>query len=303
MKAKDWGAFLLLSVVWGSSFLWIKVALDEIGPVTLVAFRLLFGVLGLLIVLAVRRPPLPADRATWLKLALLGLTNTAIPFVLISWGEQFIDSGVTSILNASVPLFALVMAHFWLADERITWMRAAGLLIGFAGIVVLVSRDLSVESLGQNLPGQIAVLVAAAFYAFSSVFTRRALGDVSPIVQAFVPLVVADLATWALVPALELPWRGPALPITWLALAWLGLLGSCAAYLLYFSLIRSIGATRTTMVTYVIPVTGVALGVIFLGEPFDWLLLAATALIVTGIGIVNSRRAQRARPEEITVLK
>ncbi len=303
MKAKDWGAFLLLSVVWGSSFLWIKVALDEIGPVTLVAFRLLFGALGLLIVLAMRRPPLPTDRTTWLKLALLGLTNTAIPFVLISWGEQFIDSGVTSILNASVPLFALVMAHFWLADERITWMRAVGLLIGFAGIVVLVSRDLSVESLGQNLPGQIAVLVAAAFYAFSSVFTRRALGSVSPIVQAFVPLVVADLATWAMVPALELPWRGPTLPITWLALAWLGLLGSCVAYLLYFNLIHAIGATRTAMVTYVIPVTGVALGVIFLGEQFDWLLLAATALIVTGIGIVNSRRAQGARPEEVVVLK
>ena len=137
MKLKDWLAFAALGLAWGSSFLWIKIAVQEIGPFTLVAFRLLFGILGLLLVVAISRPEWPKTRRQWLALVLLGITNTAVPFTLISWGEQYIDSAVAAILNSTVPLFTMVIAHFALSDDRLSAARLAGLLTGFAGVVIL----------------------------------------------------------------------------------------------------------------------------------------------------------------------
>ncbi len=287
MKAREWFLFGLLGLVWGSSFLWIKIAVRDIGPVTLVAFRLLFGLAGLLAVVLVRRPRFPSERPTWAVLGLLGLTNTALPFILISWGEQSIDSAVASILNGTVPLFTLVIAHLSLHDDRITPARVIALLTGFAGVVMLVSRDLDPQGFGGNLGGQLAVLTAAVSYAGSSVFARRKLRQVNPIVQAFVPLVAADAAAWVAVPVFEWPLKLPSLPLTWVALVWLGLLGSCLAYLLYFHLLHTLGPTRTTMVTYVFPLVGLILGVAFLGERADWRLVLGAGLVAAGIAVAN----------------
>lgn len=297
MRMKEWGAFVLLGLVWGSSFLWIKVAVHEIGPLTLVAFRLLFGIAGLLIVVALRRPSFPRQRATWLALAVLGITNTALPFALISWGEQYIDSAVASILNGTVPLFTTVIAHLLLKDDRITPARALGLLAGFLGVVVLMSRDLAPGVLRGNVLGQLAVLAAALAYAGSSVFARRSLHQVDSVVQAFVPLLAADSLAWLSAALAEAPVHLPRLSITWLALAWLGLLGSCLAYLLYFYLLHALGPTRATMVTYVFPVVGLVLGVAFLSERADWHLAVGATLVALGIGVVNWRsRPSVARP-------
>jgi len=289
MRVKEWGAFILLGLVWGSSFLWIKVAVHEIGPLTLVAFRLLFGIAGLLVVVGLRRPPFPRQRSTWLALAILGITNTALPFALISWGEQYIDSAVASILNGTVPLFTTVIAHLLLNDDRITPARALGLLAGFLGVVVLMSRDLGPGDLRGNVLGQLAVLAASLAYAGSSVFARRSLRQVDSVVQAFVPLLAADSLIWLSAGLAEAPLRFPRLPITWLALAWLGLLGSCLAYLLYFYLLHALGPTRATMVTYVFPVVGVVLGVVFLAERADWHLAVGAALVALAMGVVNRR--------------
>lgn len=296
MKARDGMLFALLGVVWGSSFLWIKVAVRDIGPITLVAFRLLFGSLGLVAVVAARRPLFASERRTWATLGLLGLTNTALPFILISWGEQFIDSAVASILNGTVPLFTLVLAHLFLHDDRITTTRTAGLLVGFAGVVVLVSRDFTPESIGGSLLGQLAVLAAAVLYAGSSVFARRNLRQVDPLVQAFVSLIAAAAAAWLAIPAFEWPLKLPSLPLTWFALAWLGMLGSCVAYLLYFHLLHTLGPTRTTMVTYVFPVVGLILGVTFLGERAEWHLAVGASLVAASIAVVNMKPRSAAAP-------
>jgi drug/metabolite transporter (DMT)-like permease len=287
MSIRSWGAFLLLGSIWGSSFLWIKIALDEVGPFTLVAYRLLFGVLGMLLVLLVLRPTFPKARRIWAMLALMGLTNTALPFVLISWGEISIDSGVASILNSTTPLFTLVIAHFFLSDERMTVPRALGLLLGFAGIVLLFSRDVGLEGFQSGLLGQAAVLMAAISYAGSSVFARRAFREVPLLVQAAIPLFTADLLIWVGALTFESPIDVPRIPITWIALAWLGVLGSCVAYLLYFYLIKNEGSTRSTLVTYMFPVIGVALGVLFLGERLDGRLVVGALMVVAGIGVVN----------------
>ncbi len=298
MKLREWGAFGLLGLIWGSSFLWIKVAVQEIGPFVLVGFRLLFGLAGLVVVVLARRPRLPVERRVWLLLAILGLTNTFLPFSLISWGEQYVDSAVASILNGTVPLFTLVIAHLALHDDRITVARVLGLVTGFAGVVVLMSRDLGPGGFHGNVLGQAAVLLAAASYGGSAVFARRNLRQVDPTAQAFVPLIAADAAAWLMAFTLESPIMLPRLSITWLALAWLGLLGSCAAYLLYFYLLHSIGPTRATTVTYVFPVVGVILGVAFLHEAADWHLVVGAVLIALSIGVVNLRpRAKVARLE------
>ena len=141
MKTKDWLIFLLLGGIWSSSFLWIKIAVQEMGPVTLVAFRVLFGLLFGIAVVIFTRTPLPRDVKSWAPLLVLGLSNVAIPFVLISWGEQTIDSAVAAILDATVPLFVILLAHIALHDDKITLPKMLGLLLGFAGVVVLVSKD------------------------------------------------------------------------------------------------------------------------------------------------------------------
>jgi len=296
VKLRDWGAFSLLGLIWGSSFLWIKVAVQELGPFTLVGFRLLFGLLGLVVVVLARRPTFPRDLKTWLALATLGIFNTALPFVLISWGEKSIDSALAAILNGTVPLFTLVIAHWFLHDDRMTLPRVFGLVIGFIGVVVLMSRGGDSPNARGSVLGQAAVLGAALSYAGAAVFARRNLRQIVPVVQAFVPMLVAETAIWAAAAVLEWPLHLPTRPITWLALLWLGLLGSCTAYLLYFYLLHSVGPTRATLVTYVFPVVGLVLGVVFLDELVDWHLAVGAALVAAGIGVVNWKPRRAAAP-------
>ena len=288
MKTKDWLAFIALGTIWGSSFLWIKIAVQEIGPFTLVALRLLFGVLGLVVVFLFARPELPRTRRMLLILTLIGLTNNAIPYVLISWGEQYIDSAVAAILNSTTPLFAMIFAHLYLRDDRVTASRLIGLLVGFVGIVILVSRGLG-SNVRFNLAGQLAVLIASVSYAGTAVFARKTTMGIHPVALALVPLIGADIFMWIITPIVESPITMPALPVTWLAVVWLGILGTCIAFLLYYYLLHSVGPTRTALVTYVFPLVGVVLGVIFLDELLDWQLVVGGALVVGSIVFVNTR--------------
>ncbi len=296
MKLKEWGAFTLLGLVWGSSFLWIKIAVQEIGPVMLVAFRLLFGLVGLLIIMRLQKQAFPRDPALWLRFGFMGVFNTALPFVLISWGETKIDSGLASILNGTVPLFTIVIAHFWLHDEKITAPRIGGLIVGFIGVVVLVSRDLGPDGLVGNVWGQLAVVVASISYATAITFSRKYLRGQPPVLQSTLVLLVADALMWVALPMAERPMHFPTLPLTWFALAWLGLLGSCLAYLLFFYLNNVWGPTRASLVTYIFPVVGLFLGILFLRETPDWRLLVGSALIVGGIGVVNLKLNAKPKP-------
>jgi drug/metabolite transporter (DMT)-like permease len=288
MKIKQWAAFGMLGLVWGSSFLWIKIAVQEVGPFTLVAFRLLFGVLGLLVIMRWQRQSFPRDRRTLLAYGFMGVVNTAAPFVLISWGETKIDSGLASILNGTVPLFTIVIAHYWLHDEKITVGRLAGLAVGFVGVVVLVSRDFGPQGLHGNVWGQLAVIAASICYATAITFSRRHLRNQPPVVQSFMVLLIADAVIWPATLMVDRPFHLPQLPVTWLALAWLGLLGSCFAYLMFFYLINAWGPTRASLVTYVFPVIGVILGIVFLKEVADWRLIVGTLLIVGAVLAVNN---------------
>jgi drug/metabolite transporter (DMT)-like permease len=289
LKSKDWLAFILLGTIWGSSFLWIKIAVQEVGPALLVALRLLFGVLTLLVVALFTRPEWPRRRQVWLSLALLGIINNAIPYSLISWGEQYIDSSVAAVLNSTTPLFTMIIAHRFLTDDRMTSRRIFSLLMGFAGVFILLSKDLTAGFHG-SLAGQLAVLLASVSYAISSVFARRTTKGLDQTIQAIVPLIGADVLMWSLASAVDAPITLPAIRLTWVAILWLGVMGTGLAFLLYFYLLHSVGPTRTALVTYVFPLVAVILGVVFLNESLDWQLAAGAVLIIASVVLVNRRR-------------
>jgi drug/metabolite transporter (DMT)-like permease len=286
MRPKDWLAFLALGLIWGSSFLWIKIAVAEVGPFMLVGLRLLFGILTLGIAILFIRPAWPRDRRTWLSLTFLGIINTGLPYLLISWGEQYIDSAVAAVLNSSAPLFTMIIAHLTLRDDRMSGMRLLAVMLGFAGILLIFSRGFD-SGFGGTLLGKGAVILASVLYAFASVYARRTTRGLHPAITALAPLLGAEVLIWGAAPLLESPLRLPVLPLTWFAIAWLGVLGVGAAFLLYFYLLHAIGPTRTVVVTYVFPIVGLILGVFFLNEPLDLRLLTGAALIITSLALVN----------------
>lgn len=287
MKAKHWLVFLLLGAIWGSSFMWIKIAVQEVGPITLVAFRAIFGLLFGIVVIAVLRTKLPRTLRAWSPLFVLGLTNIAIPFFLISWGEQSIDSAVASILDATVPLFTILIAHFLLPDDKMTLPKVLGLIVGFAGIIVLMSKDMNASN--NSLLGQVAVIVASLFYAISSVYARRVTEDTPGILRSAGPLVSASAVMWMGTFIFESPVHVPQLGITWVALLFLGVVGSGIAFMMAYYLIHEIGPTRATMVTYLFPLGGVILGVTFLNEQLTWQVIAGAALIISSLAIANMK--------------
>jgi drug/metabolite transporter (DMT)-like permease len=253
------------------------------------------ALIALLAFLAIQKPGVPRGKRLWGVLLLQGLLSTAMPWILITWAEQYIDSALATVLNATVPLFTIGVAHIFLSDDRMTARRVAGLLIGFAGVVVLVHKDLmagwSATSGARNLVllGQGAMLLSSAFYGVSNVYARVKLRGVAPIVQAFYTMLLADAVMWIVTPAIERPFTLPVEPITWVAIGWLGVLGAGVCYVIFYHLLHSIGPTRVAMVTYTIPVVGVTLGVVLLKENLDWPLVVGTILIVSGVWGVNRR--------------
>ena len=286
MKPKHWIVYILLGLIWSTSFLWIKIAVQEIGPFTLVAFRVLFGLITAGGAALVSRVTWPRDRGTIITYTILGITSVAVPFFLITWGEQYIDSAIASILNATAPLFTILIAHYFLHDDKMNLPKVLGLLTGFGGVVVLLSEDLGAGAHNSAL-GQIAVVVAALFYAASTVYARKTTEHVPGLVRGAGPFFSATLAMWIAAPVLERPFTLPQLPITWIALLWLGALGSGVALILWYYLLHEIGPTRTISVTYIFPLGGVILGVIFLHEHLSWQLIAGSLLIISGVLVTN----------------
>src|SRR5215208_2668250 len=290
LKPKHWFVFILLGAIWSSSFMWIKIAVQEIGPITLVAFRVLFGLLFGVVVILVQRVHLPRRLKEWFPLLVLGMTNIAIPFFLISWGEQSIDSAVASILDATVPLFTILIAHYLLRDDKMTVPKVLGLLMGFAGVVILMSKDIG-ASFGSLL-GQLAVVLASAFYAASAVYARKTTENTSGILRSAGPLVSGTAVMWLATCLVESPVKIPQLGITWVALLFLGILGSGLAFVLSYYLLHEIGPTRTSMVTYLFPLGGVILGVAFLNEEISWQLLVGAVLIILSLVVANWQPAK-----------
>ncbi|HUG33562.1 MAG TPA: DMT family transporter [Anaerolineales bacterium] len=291
MKPKHWLVFVTLGLIWSSSFLWIKIGVQEIGPMALVAFRMLFGAVTAVAIGLYQKVQWPHDWRTWSIFAVLGPTSLAIPIFFISWGEQTIDSAVASILNATVPLFTIVIAHFLLQDDKMTTQKVLGLLIGFAGVITLLSEDLTTGA-RNSVIGQAAVILASLFYAGSAVFARKLTQHVDGTVRGAMPLITSTIFMWIIGPLAEKPFLFPNLSLTWISILWLGILGSGLAVIMLWYLIHEIGPTRASMVTYLFPVGGVILGVIFLNEHLSWQLVAGSVLIILSLIVVNWKKRE-----------
>jgi drug/metabolite transporter (DMT)-like permease len=287
----NWLIFLALGFMWGSSYLFIKLAVDDFGTFTLVALRLAVGAALLWVAIRIARQELPREPRIYGHLVVMAVVNIVIPFVLITWAEQSVDSSIAAILTSAVPLFAIIIAPLFLHDEPIRVNGVAGLGIGFVGVVILTSNELSLSN--SDLTGEIALLGAALSYAVGAVYSRRNMRGVPPMIPAVFQVTFAMLISGAIAIVLERPWEARPDAEAVFSILWLGILGSGFAYLAVFRLLANWGATRTTLVAYEIPVVGIILGFVVLQEPIDGRLLVGTALVVGGVALVNSRFGRR----------
>jgi drug/metabolite transporter (DMT)-like permease len=287
----------VLAVIWGASFLFIKLALAGLGPVQIVLARLVAGAAVLLAFVALRRQTLPRDARLLGHLALMAVVGSIIPFFLFAWGEQRVTSGLAGVLNGTTPLFTLGVAVAALPEERLTAARALGLVLGFAGVVLVVG-PWDANPLTSSVPGQLACLGAAACYGVGFVYTRRFIAQrgQSPLALAATQITLAALLLGAASPVVA---RGDVAltPVVLASVATLGALGTGIAFVLYYRLIAEAGATSASVVTYLVPVVAVALGAVLLGEPVTWNVFAGAAVVILGIAIAEGRLA-RLRPLE-----
>lgn len=285
----QWVAFCSLALAWGSSFLFIKIGVSAVGPFTLVTGRFLIGAILVGLLILFRGESLHFPRSDFLKMASLALINTALPIFLISWGEQSIDSGLASILNSTVPIWTIILAHLALHDEPLVGSKIAGVLVGFAGVIVLVGFGGS-DSGSLIRLGELAVIMASIFYASASIFVRRYLSHVPHNPLIFITLTFATLMTAPFMIMVEGIDESLIQPKALIAMSWLGIVGTAFAYQIYYRLIAWWGAGRATTVTYTFPVVGLLLGIVFLGESITKELVIGGGLILTGVILANQKR-------------
>lgn len=302
VRSTEVAILIALSIIWGSAFMLVKVVLEEVPPMTLVAGRLLGAFLFLWAALLLTGRSLPRSRAMWGTFILLGVVNNVFPFTFLTWGQQHIDSSVAAILVASMPLFTVIMAHFWI-NERMTVEKAVGVLVGFGGVFLLIGGSLR-DLTGSSTLGQLAVIAGASGYAFGTVFARHRLRDMDPIELATGQTLVATIVAIPLALAIDQPFDLAISTKTGLAWATLGVVPSAIAYLLFFSLIKRVTATQASMVGYLIPITAVFMGAFVLDERLAATSFAGLALIIAGVWVVNGGGtwlAQRVRGEREAV--
>jgi drug/metabolite transporter (DMT)-like permease len=287
MRWKNFLLLLVLAALWGPSFLFIKVAVAEIPPLTIVLGRVGIGGILLYGVLRLQGRNLPPLGRVWLHFAFAATVQNAIPFLLFGWGEQYIDSALAAILNGTTPLFTLLLAHIFTSDDRLTPTKILGTVIGFSGLALLIGPSL-LGGVKATSWGLIAVTVASLCYGIAIVYGRRNLRGLPPLVAPTAQLLLATLFVMPLSLVLERPFNLPA--PSWPALASLvalGVFGTGLAFVVYYRVMEQTSATYVSMVTYLVPVFGVILGVVILNEQLGWNAYLGCALILLGVMIVN----------------
>ena len=290
MRSSEWGLLGLLSLLWGGSFFFSKIALSELPPLTVVLMRVGIAAGVLRLYLGLRGIPVPSAAATWWAFLGMGLLNNLIPFTLIFWGQTFIDSGLASILNATTPVFSVLVAHFLAEDERLSLNKLAGIALGIAGVAVLLGGQASL-GVGGALWGVLACLGAALSYGFANTYGRRfkRMG-IEPAVGAFGQIAATTAMALPLALLIDQPWRStlPSLAV-WGSLVGLALLSTALAYIIFFRLIATAGSTNTSLVTLLIPVSSIVLGTVFLGERLSTPQLGGLVLIGLGLLALDGR--------------
>ncbi len=287
MNVREWALLVFIAFIWGLSFFFIEIVLRELGPFTLVFYRIAIAALILLSVVYISGRRLPFDARSWCRFFKLGAFNNLVPFSLISWGQIYIDSSLASILNATTPLFTVVMAHFLTHDEYMTGNRIIGVLLGIAGVSMLVGPE-ALYGLSTHALGQLAILAAAVSYSYGGIYVRQ-LNDMPAVVAMTGTLMAATIMSLPLVLLFEPPLTADLQWATIGALLGLSVFGTAFAYMLYIHAIRIVGATNTLLVTFLVPVTALSMGVFILGESLSQYAILGMLIIFTGLIAVDGR--------------
>jgi drug/metabolite transporter (DMT)-like permease len=288
MGPVEWFLLVVLSVLWGGSFFFSKVALAELPPFTVVLGRVGLAAIVLNLVVLAAGHRMTASPRLWGRFAIMGAINNVVPFSLILYGQTQIASGLASILNATTPLWTVLLAHLLTRDEKLTPNRLGGVLFGLVGVTLMIGPD-ALRGLGANVLAQIAVLGAAVSYAFAGIYGKRFAGY-PPLVTAAGQVMCTAIMMLPVALVVDRPWGAPLPGVAiWSALAGLALLSTAVAYIIYFRLLATAGATNLLLVTFLIPVSALLLGMTLLGERLDPRHFAGMALIGIGLAAIDGR--------------
>ena len=288
ISSRAWVELLLLAFIWGGSFLSIRIALDEIGPLTAVAHRTGWAMLILWTYVIIRRLALPTDWRVWSAFLVMGLLNNVIPFSLMAWGQLHIETGLTSILNASTAIFGVIAAAIFFADEQLTPRKAIGVAIGFIGVSTAIGlgafKNFDIRSLGQ-----LAVIGGTISYALAGVWARKMMGHLKPQVAAAGMLTGASLVTIPMAYVVEGPISLDLEPRTWAAISYYAIVATAIAYMLYYRVLAMAGSGNLMLCTLLVAPVAIILGAIVLGEALPLRAYAGFALLALGLMILDGR--------------
>jgi len=290
MGPSEWGILLLLATVWGGSFLFISLALHSFPPLTLVLLRCALASLALFVLLRISATRLPRSAVAWWAFLRLGILNIALPFALVAWSQLQIDTGLAAILNATTPLWGVIVCHLFTRDEKATRGKIIGVLLGMAGVAAMIGGDAFI-GLDRHLPAQIACVAAALSYAFAGLYSRgfADLG-IAPIQVAAGQMITAAMLLLPVALLVDAPWR---LPVphaeSLIAIAALGLVSTALAYILFFRLVETAGATNALLVTFLVPLSAILLGTLVLGESLAPRHILGMAMIALGLAAIDGR--------------
>ncbi|MBB2839239.1 UNVERIFIED_ORG: drug/metabolite transporter (DMT)-like permease [Rhizobium etli] len=288
MNAWTWGLLVLLGLIWGGSFFFARIAVQHVPPLTLVFLRLLLAALALHVYIAARLDMYPILKARWREFLILGIINNVLPHALIFFGQTRIGAGLAAILNATTPIWTVLIANYLTSDEKLSSAKIAGCLVGLAGTIVLIGPSISTGS-EAPLWALLLPVLAAVSYGFAATYGKRFKGVPSPVTAAG-QLTASSLIALALSLLADRPWELTAPPLdALLAILALALLSTAFAYILYFRIMAMAGATNASLVTLLVPPSAIVLGVLFLGERLRLAELAGMALIGFGLVILDGR--------------
>jgi len=290
MGLVEWSMLLLLSMLWGGSYFFVEIALLEWSPLLIVAVRVVIACIVIWGIVLAAGLPVPRSLLAWMAFFWMGLLNNIFPFLLIVWGQKEIESGLAAILTAAAPIFSVIVAGVCLKDEPVTRSRLLGAVLGLVGVAALIGPS-ALAGLDANLLAQLAVLGAALSYAFAGVYARRFTRmNIDPIVAASGQLLMSSLIMILLVLAFEAPAQLiESSAKVWAAVGLMAVFSTALAYILYFRLLASAGATNAILVTLLIPVTAILLGALVLDERLQWLHFLGMAVIGLGLSVIDGR--------------
>lgn len=296
MTAREWMLLVALAILWGASYPLLAVAVREFPPLTLTFLRVALAAAMLHIVIRAAGIAMPTDRASWRMFVGQAFLNNIIPFWLISWGQQYIPGGITSVLVASTPFFTVIAAHYFTSDEKMTPLRIAGVLLGMAGVATIIGPS-ALSRFNIDVLGELAIVGAAVSYTIAGIYGRRAgARGIAPIATATGMLTMSTVILLPVALIVDRPWGlAPPSMEAWLCLLAIALPSTALGYLIFFRVLASAGSTNIMLVTFLLPVTAILLGVTWLGEHLEPRHLAGMALIALGLSAIDGRVWQRLR--------